>query len=213
MAYQSTANGAAIAQKGWQRAILNCGDLDVHFTGIFDGRPELAAKWLARRHKKAGHFSVHDYNIKQAIAALDGPNRSAVVAELPPLRWSAEVVAAIIGNDLDAYRLLLVRKDVMAMHLDALNGCISEVWVKKAVLALDVGHTPADIAAAPIGGITMINGNASDYWRTWEDQFARLASHPDCRIREVGRLGMKNAQRNRERAAKQEYYEEVFGEA
>ena len=51
----------------------------------------------------------------------------------------------------------------------------------------------------------MFRGSESDYWQPWRDGFAALARDTDLRLREVGAVGLEEAERRIAEAAPPKY--------
>ena len=202
--------------KDWRDVVLNRAT-DDHWLGrILKDNPRLAYDWLGTRLKEQNLVLFRYENaLKTAVGALDVDSRLSILRQVPQAYDAAELVACLIDNDLDLYRVLLSDERLRQFHLVPLSGHPEGIWVEKAKLALDKGYSIEEIAHAVHAPYRYFsirwNGNESDMWADWVERFDRLCSHEDERVRRIGELGKANAKASREEALKRERKEAVYG--
>jgi hypothetical protein len=137
--------------------------------------PELAFEWLQLRlgEPDLPGWALSDGAFAGAARVLLREQREQLLAQLSDLPITVALVGCLVGRDPDLYRRLLARPELRGHHLTPLLGVPDEAWANLAVLALNAGYTPDDIARA--------SGPSLD----GEAAFARLADHPDARLQEV----------------------------
>ena len=84
-------------------------------------------------------------------------------------------------------------------------------WIEKALVAVDAGYSPMDVALAPRGSHWGGWGPMSRMWQKWVDNFTPLLEHENASIRTVGKAGMEWSTAERDRALRKERNDDVYG--
>jgi hypothetical protein len=96
-------------------------------------------------------------------------------------------------------------------HLAPLEGPPEQGWSEKALVVLDAGYTPNDIAHATLPHGWSWTGRISMMWDKWTSMFDKLKEHPDFRIAQVGKLGAETTGAWRDTAIEDERNEDIHG--
>jgi hypothetical protein len=98
------------------------------------------------------------------------------------------------------------------LRLRPLNRAVGPRWEQMALLALDVGVTPEELAdhCLPIywGGF----GPLSQHFIARIPDYEALANHPEPRLRPAGKRGLNIVQRNAQLALERERLQEIYGD-
>lgn len=200
----------------WENVVIQyfSYDQDYELQTVFAELPSLAEAWLRARMADVDNrfYSYHDA-LRSAIGALSTESRSDLLRDIPStnLYRYDDLVRGLVGNDSDVFRTLLATDHLRSLHLVPLHGSPTEIWVSKALVALEFEYSPEAIAYAAFGGLTSWSGNESDHYNGWLQAFERLLSHDDRRIREIGDVGVEYSRARREEALKKEKIEEIYG--
>jgi len=140
--------------------------------------PQLAFEWLQRQlgEPDLPVRILSDGAFAGAARVLLREHKKQLLAKLPDLPLAGSLVNCLVGRDPDLYRCLLARHDLRAHHLTPLVGVPDEAWANLALLALDAGYSPDDVARAC---------GPSPHS---EPAIAGLADHSDVRLQEVAGL-------------------------
>ncbi len=199
-------------QAAWREAIVRCdGDLP---PGVFRNDAGLARDWLALRFKgNPDSVWQEKGTAHEAYAALNAEQRHDLLGRIPKTPWAGETVRRLVGDDLDLYPRLLADERLRLHHLVPLQGRPDGVWIDKALLAMDAGFTPEEVASeAPWCPHDGSHGTESERWAQWATRFEGLEGHPDARIRRVGQVGREDAQKRLDEARRRERHEAVHGD-
>jgi hypothetical protein len=193
----------------WREAILRA-HTDGTRTGlqhwlevILAQAPDLALDWLRSRLRDPDLTTYFlDGPFASAVRALRPEQRAQLLGELPAAPILRSLLPRLVNRDAELYRQLLVRKELWDYHLAPLSGKPDEAWSELALLALDSGHSPEQIAEATIWGPDghFYGGPGVDYWEAWAQAFAPLESHAWAELREVGRQGRRIIEHDLQRA-------------
>lgn len=198
----------------WRAAVQNSVDDDYWLCKVFKADHSLAYGWLQTQISKQHlEFFRYEMVIKATTEVLNINDRQRILQQIPETYEFAYVVHPLIGENLTLYRDLLNSDRLKDFHLVPLAGVPDGVWIEKAKLALDGGHTIHDVANA-VYGYPMIltwDGDESIMWAEWIKRFDHLCSNEDDRIRQVGVVGKAHAKNAYERALKQEQNELIYG--
>lgn len=199
--------------ESWRNVIVNRATEGYWLKQVFRRDPTLAYNWLETQLARSDFmFFRRDDETKAAIDSLDATVRKEVLRLVSSDRLrSDELVAYIVGDDLDVYKMLLSSKRLRALHLAPLLGFPEGAWAQKALLALDAGHSAEKVAESVHGGFYSWSGNESDMWGEWVEKFEALCSHENERIQEVGVIGRHHAKARQNSALQRERNEAVFG--
>ena len=207
----------------WRTAIVRCPTGENGIGEILKTDPELALRWLVSRIDSIAHKNMEsDQTISDALSTLDVAGRRTLLGSLPENFFDGRIIARLIADDLDLYRDFLAIHRPSDQHLAPLCGAsttedfetapsLGKSWAEKAVLALDHGYTPEDVAQATLGMFFSWCRNASEMWNAWVMQFESMLTHPDRRVQVVAEIGRTLAVRNRDDALRSERASAVFG--
>lgn len=203
-------------EREWRSAILRCDGQEHqhgHWLGeILGSDPQLAHDWLHRH--RADVALLHKYGlthpITSAVNNLDREGRWCILSSLPEKIWDDEIIAGLLGDDVELYQRLLEAPHLRYRYASGLRHLGSANWPQKAKLALQAGHSPHEIALAPYFARRSYSGDESAYWAGWIASFDRLDVN-DAQLRSVRDEGCREARSRRDEALLQERHEQVFG--
>lgn len=213
-------------QSDWEQALLRCKEGEVLLGEILASNPQLAFVWLQRRLSEGIVDPYYPRNpIEQAITVFDSDARREILDFMPDNYEASNIVQQLVGDNLDTYVALLRNQRLQNHHLVPLqavpdntigetaeNRAPDEVWIAKALCALDAGYTPQDVAHAVVGLLYGWAGKESIFWEARRKWFADLKTHPEERIRAVAQSGIDFAVQNYERAFRSDRHRDVFGD-
>jgi len=154
---------------------------------------------------------VHDKPYTELFAQMEKDEKIRLLPYLEGL-YPTDFTAWLIGDDLSIYRALLENNKLRSHHLLPLKGKPSELsWQEKALLALDYGYLPRDVARAAIGDHWSWSGSAVAFWQGWINEYNLLLSSSDSRLQDVGKIGREFTEHERDQAKKEEEHESVYG--
>lgn len=196
----------------WRKGIAHCASNEHWLGEIFEKDPTLASEWLAEQlGNRDSHFYSEDRATETACRVLSTAQRSRLLEVIPRDSWPYEVVAKLIGNDIDLYRQVLAEERLKRLHLAPLITRPDESgWVEKAKVALECGYGIDEVAQAVFQGVQGWCGEESDMWKSWEKAFDAIASDPDERIRQVAESGSAYVNACYESALQRERLEQTF---
>jgi len=169
--------------------------------GILSGDPDLALEWLRNRlrdHDLPGHF-LGDSPFAKALRSLRKDQRMALlqelelVQELEPVHIIGNMIPLLIQDDVELYGKLLSLKRLSDFHLAPLEGLAQSVWSNLALVALQAGYEPAQIAAAAFDPPSSW-GYGIEYWENWDLAFAEIGREGSEALQEIARHGREIAQ-------------------
>jgi len=196
----------------WRTAIINGLKRQYEGKEIFSKGPSLAFEWLQLRIKDKCGFSYCSDDLRNvALQVIGLEQRKSLLEQIGDGFWDSEVIHGIVDDELEIYHDLLQNDRLKRFHLSPLAGNPTDVWIDKALLALDAGYSPLDISQAVYGSFRFWSGNESAYWAQWVESFEPLLTHDDTRIRTVGQIGKDYALAQKERALAKERLEDVYG--
>jgi hypothetical protein len=210
----------------WRAAILGDRSRDREeywLTEILQSDAELAYRWLeAQIPTEASMFLRSDNAVSVAAAALDTSQRRALLLRLPEDYTDSWLISLLVGDDLAVYRDFLADARWRQRHLDPLGwpstgaryenqADITPVWIAKARLALEAGHSPAELAAFTLNSPKVWSGTASAMWQSWVEGFGALERHAIPPVSCLGREGVALAVKYRDEARSLEWNEAVLG--
>jgi len=196
----------------WRAAIINGLERQYEGEEIFRKDPSLAFEWLQLRIKdKRGFSHCSDDLRKVALQVIDLEQRKSLLEQIGDRFWDSEVIHGIVDDEPEIYKILLQNEQLKRFHLKPLAGKPIDVWIDKALLALDAGYSAEDISQSVYGDFRFIDGSESIYWAQWAESFEPLLTHADPRIRAVGQIGNDHALLQRDRALIRERHEDIYG--
>ena len=200
-------------REAWQKAVLlsTASERFDHFwiVKILERDSGLASEWLIRllnQERIALGYHAEESAVKIA-GKLNEEHRRNVLASInghPPevQNGVAEIVQALVGDDLDLYREVLSSEALEPYHLAPLIGRPNDGWCARAVLALDHGYPCHDLVGAALVSESSGWGSESDMWAGWRRAFEAVEQAADPRVASVCELGARMAGK-RENASKQ----------
>ncbi len=199
-------------KKEWRRAVIVMRGESHWLPQILSQDSELAREWLLGyvRLRPQGFFRVHATS-RTAVEALKRSDRRTVLQALPDDFWDVELVAKLVGNDLDLFRELIATERPNCIRLAPLVGKPTEEWIEKAKIAMTAGFTPQQIASEAYSRVWSGMGRLSDGYAVWMEDFQPLMANADERVREIGNIVRARVERERNRALQREHVEGVRG--
>jgi hypothetical protein len=200
-------------QDVWRTAIIEHAEIKHTLEAIFAAEPPIALEWLTRR---VGNQRVHRYThyehqaFSKAIEVVGRDGRLRLLDHLAPDMGSHHIVRDLVGRDAAMYRDLLSRSHLKWLHLAPLADGPDEEWSPLALLALNAGYSVNEVADA-VRGMVFAWGSEAEMWESWAERFRPLREHPDARVRQIGAVGVNNAENQRDRARRGERAEAVHG--
>ena len=196
----------------WRKAVISCLERQHEGEEIFRNDPSIAFEWLQLRMKENRIFSHYGENLLTvALQVISLEQRKALTKDVGVSLLHDELIHGIVDDQLEIYHDLLQNDRLKRLHLAPLAGSPTGIWIKKALLALDAGYSPSDIAQAVYGSARFWTGSESTYWSEWAESFKPLTEHNDPRIQMVGRIGRDHALARRDKALAREHREDVYG--
>ena len=204
-------------REDWRDVVINRVSDDHWLSRVLKDDPLLAYEWLqTRAAEPASELFRYENAIKAAVNALDIEARWRILHQFPGTYEVAELVACLVGESPALYSELLDSERLKHLHLVPLWGHPEGVWVEKAKLALDAGYSIEEVAGGAVhshGYPRVISwaGKESTMWAEWVEQFDRLCSHEDERIRKIGEAGKARTKALQDRALEEERNEAIYG--
>lgn len=206
----------AIWLKMFRKAIIGLKELDPHYFYDIEklvGRvPEIRYDIAASLLTDEKYISwAHDKLYINLFATMEIDEKIRLLPLLESI-YPTDFTAWLVGDDLAIYRALLENDKLHSHHLLPLKGKPSVLsWQGKALLALDKGYQPRDVARAAIGNHLILSGSATAFWQKWVDEYNTLNNASDPRLQEVGRIGKEIFAHEQEKARKEEMQEAIYG--
>jgi hypothetical protein len=181
----------------WREAILRAHTDDTrtglqHWLGVILAQdPDLALDWLRNRLRDPDlpSYFFRDGPFASAVRALRPEQRAQFLSELPVVPVLSSLLPLLVNRDAELYRRLFARKELWDYHLSILSREPDEVWSDLALLALNAGHSPEEVARVTVwasrGHPIALPG--VHYWEDRDREFALIESHNRAELREIGR--------------------------
>lgn len=198
----------------WRAAVLRAEGEQWWLAEILKSDSSLAFEWLmARMDRKSDLIHYHVWKeVEAAISVLSFEHKAAVLQHVEDDGYVGSLlISELAGTDLRMYGEILKHSRLSKYHLSPLNGHPTGPWMEKAILALDAGYSPEQVAGATLSYDNSWTGPESGMWQRWVNDFEMLSSHGDARIREVGHIGASRARERQTAAATGERREAVYG--
>jgi|GEM_PF-1241778 len=202
--------------KMFRKAIMGLKELDSHYfydiEKLLESVPEVRYDLAAALLTNTKFISlVYDKPYRKLFAHMDADEKIRLLPLLEGL-YASDFTAWLIGDDLSIYRALLENDNLRSHHLLPLKGKPSELsWPGKALLALDYGYPPSDVARAAIGNHWEWSGSPIAFWQGWIDEYNSLFESSDSRLHELGQIGNNFPEHELERAKKEAENEAIYG--
>ena len=207
-------------EKQWKEVVINYLSEDYLLGEIFIKHPKLASAWLTVRIKEASQNKdqVIGFRLERAfgIAAnsLKFDERRSLLKIISPFPHDYLIMTHVIGDNVELYKELLENKSMEHLHLDPLYGKPNDVWVQKALTAMDFGYSAKEVAHATKWGnmrFDWFSGNELDMWDGWIKIFEPYLQHDNEQIRDVAKISIENARLARDKVLGEELKEAIFG--
>ena len=205
-------------QARWREVIIAGPPDEFWYSEILKPDPDLFAEWLrswfARLESAFTDQWFLPHTVVEGIGGLPLRVRRDLIEAIPadtPSYPLEDVVAELVGADLNTAEALLDRSDLKDIHWVCLRRGPSEPWMERALLALDRGWEPESIVGATRFSEGVWSGEESHHWQKAVDAFSKLDRRDDERRGEIINVGVKVFSDLRDRAAGREREERVFG--
>ena len=207
-------------QKKWRKVIAesNVEDLgntqiDYWVGEILSKDADLAHAWLINLMKQNIKYLSYEAGevAEKAIQSLGATQRNDVLAHVQESYGNEKIVRKLVGKDVEVYQFLIGINELSCYHLSPLEGPPEEDWYEKALVALDAGYSPDEIARATLPSGWSWTGRISNMWSDWNRMFVKLQEHPDARISRIGIIGAQITGEWRDRSIEEERIEDIRG--
>lgn len=202
----------------WKQVIVEHVEDDHVLEGVFQEYPDVAFQWISIRLERiqnsmtSFHFGIdHERALPTAIGKLTKEQKRELISKVPRTYGVVELVHSLVGRDMELFELLLAREDLELARLyplrldgdfDSLGENVvaefDDGWQRMAMEAMARGFLEEDIFSASQAGGSSWSGPMSSMYAARLAPFEKLLSHPDPRLRKVGRIGFEyfSAQRD-----------------
>ena len=178
---------------------------------IFEKHPILAFEWLQCQIGSGNrHLSGDAEALHSACGALDKEQRGEVLRLFTCKNYSDDCFDLVIGDHIDLFADWLQYQSDEYLRLQPLDRDVSSRWEQMALLALDAGVSPEDLANHCMPNHWSAVGPFSQYYLARIPAYKALANHPDARLRLAGKRGLGYIQDNAQRELEQERREDTF---
>lgn len=199
-------------RSAWRGAIVKAPSDTMVLDDILASDGDLAFLWFENAIRGGHRLGRYDEAPQSAAAALSSGQRRKLVKELRDEYRHLQLAVVIVGDDAEAYKTLLERKEVASLHLQPLGGDPTDAWRLKAVAAMEAGYSARGVAEATLVLRTVSwSGSESEMWDGWVAKFAALENDDSPNLRAVGQQGAAIAGSYRITAERRERMEAVFG--
>lgn len=203
----------------WRKAVIEHCDDGHELEEIGRRHPDIAFAWIKHRlnPSKEERLSDNCFKIRDHMRALVGPlsrdQRHELIGVFAADNFDGELLARLIGDDLDLLRFALSRKETRqrAGHCLGLPGDPLTYWVERATLFLDAGYSEEEVmwASEVIGGSW--SGPQSKYFEGKLAVFRPLLVDKDPRIVRIGTTAVQHLTKLRDDALEHERIAAVKG--
>jgi hypothetical protein len=185
---------------------------------ILSGDPDLSLEWLRNRlrdHDLPWHF-LGDSPFANALCSLRKDHRMALLQDLEaaqepePAPIIGDIIPLLIQKDVEFYGKLLSLKRLSEFHLAPLEGLPQSAWSNLALVALQAGYEPAQIAAAAFEPASFW-GSGVEYWESWDLAFGEIEREGTEELQEIARHGRQIARVKLRRAKARQGEIELHG--
>jgi hypothetical protein len=163
---------------------------------ILSGDASLSLEWLRSRLRDPDlpQYLMGDSPFAHALRALGKDQRLALLQELEPVPIAGDMIPLLIREDVEVYGQALALRRLSEYHLAPLAGLPQKAWPDLALVALQAGYEPAQIAGAAFEKTDAVVGSGIEYWEKWDLAFAEIGREGTPELQEVSRHGRKIAQ-------------------
>ena len=195
----------------WRGAVIEHMTDHESLSAIFGSDSTIAFEWLRKCINEKRDIFWRSEAVVAAVEVLDSSQKQQLLKDIPDDFRTVDIIRLLIGQDLELYRDLLRNERLKRYHLVPLESEPTSEWLEKALIALNSGYGPLEIAKLLFswGDWT---GNESEMWADKAKKVQNLILHPDQRVQEIGRLAQAEVENNLERAQDRERNEAVYGQ-
>ncbi len=197
----------------WKKAILRANGDEDAVSEILKSDRLIAFEWLmARANNRFYIASLQMFEtVESVFEVLDFDQKLLVLNNAQNIIQDSMLVAKLVGDDLKLYTELLKQQQMAQYHLAPLVGHPVGSWKGKALIALDSGYSPEQVAEAAFPFYIHWVDSEAAMWQQWVGEFEELKNHTDPRIQAVGERGAAHARSKAQTAARRERKEAVYG--
>ena len=199
----------------WRKVIIADESDNYWLRDILKSNQDVAFEWIVRiLNKQPKNLYRYDNLISAVSESLNEEQKHHVLDRIEPNNFGALIVQIFTRDSIELYDHLLSIQNLKQIHLYPLIFETKKRWVEKAILAINHGYAPEDLAEAVYGvgakGVTWF-GNWSAKEKEYLDFFEELTFQPDQRIQSVGEIGKSKANNRLQRALLEERNEAIYG--
>jgi hypothetical protein len=199
----------------WEKVIITDESDNYWLRDIFKSNQDVAFKWIGRLlSNQPKHLFRYDNLISAVSEGLSDEQKQKVINMIKPDYLGAMIVQSFTRDSVELYDHLLNIQNMKKIHLYPLGFETRNKWLEKAIVALNHGYTPEDVAGAVYGigtrGVSWI-GSRSGKEKEYFNFFEGLLTHIDERMQLVGKIGKSIAERRLQEALKEERKEAIYG--
>jgi|GEM_PF-2226199 len=195
----------------WRSAILEARRDDDHFLqeALFSDL-DLSFEWAARKVDESKHDRDDprplweiDHLFSSVVSRLSTEQRWLLLEQIDVESYDPEAFGGLLQEDLEMFRKWL-RRHLPAGErsryyaLQVLDRKPDEIWERLALVALDEGVLPDELAEHALPRSAHMSSPFSNYYAGLIPDYERLANHPDRRLHLAGHKGLEWARRNAE---------------
>jgi hypothetical protein len=206
-------------QIAWRNAVIEHLHDGHELEEIARRHPDIAFAWIKRRLNPTREerysdrgFQTRDH-MRSMVAALSRDQRRELIELFAADNFDSELLAVLIGADLDFLRFALSRPETRkrATACLGLPGNPVTFWIERAVLFLDAGFSEEEVmwASEVIGGSW--SGAESRHHQEKLDLFRPLLAEEDPRIRRIGLAAVELLTKRRDESRQKERIAAVKG--
>jgi hypothetical protein len=186
--------------------------IKIPLNAILERNPTLAFRWLHSQIESGGlEVSMHHQALHTAAGLIDKHQRIQLLRLYTREIYDDECFDLIIGPHTKLFADWLSFQTDAYLRLRPLDRKVSPRWEQMAVLALDAGVMPEELAdhCLPIhfGG----QGPLSEHFLNCIPAYEALAKHCDLRLRPAGEYGLRFMRAQAQRELERERLEETYG--
>lgn len=196
----------------WKVALCDVEPSHYALHEIFEKRPLLAFDWLASQVQSGKRYlSFADHAFRMAANLLNETQRSQALRMFTRDNYSDNCFDVILGEHIELFAAWLRQQKDEYVRFKPLDRDFSPRWERMAVLALDAGVSPDELAEHCSSNIwEEIEPNAPQFVAL-VSAYEALANHADPRLRPAGKRGLRILQSRAECERQRHYREEWSG--
>ncbi len=164
----------------WEDAVVGIGDDEFWLEEILGSSPAMAVRWLEARLENDDCRALWNRkNVQAAASIMDDDQRSDMLRRRPEHFYLDDVTTNLIGDSDDVYRQVLRDPSLNGCWGDPLKRSADDKWRRRAVIALDEGRSPQQVASASMLSSDGRSGPESTHLQAQIDEFACWLEDPD----------------------------------